>query len=141
MKNYLSKTNGSNPMDIFSDAFDSFLKPLFYDEKFDSMKTDIKESESGYELEVEMPGFEKEDISLSIESGYLTISAQKKDKKESDDKQRYLRKERSVSCQRSYYIGDIKEDSVKARYCNGVLEVTLPKQEPEKPQKRTISIE
>lgn len=142
MKNYLQRGNNSHPLDFFGDAFDNFFKPIFYDEKFDSMKTDIKDNGDSYQLEVEMPGFEKEDINISLEDGYLTVSAQKQEKEEEGDKERrYLRKERSVSCQRSFYVGDVKEDAVKAKYCNGVLELCMPKNEPEKPQKRNISID
>lgn len=138
MKNYLTKTND---FDNAVGFFDNFFKPLFYDEKFDSMKTDIKETENGYELEVEMPGFEKGDINISLENDYLTISAEKKANEEEDGKNRYVRKERSVSCSRSYYVGDISENDVKACYNNGLLKVSLPKEQEEKPSKHTIDID
>lgn len=144
MKYYFNKSNSNQDraLDTIGDAFNAFFKPIFYDEKLDSMKTDIKETDKSYELEVELPGFSKEDISISLEEQYLTISAEKTEKQEDEsDKHRYLRKERSVSCSRSFYIGDVKEDSVKASYTNGVLEVSLPKLEPEPPQKRSIAIE
>lgn len=143
MKNYIIKSNGYAPaFDAMTDAFESLFKPIFYDEKLDSMRTDIKEVEGGYELEVEMPGYEKENINIALEDGYLTISAERKDTVSSDEnKKRYLRKERSVSCQRSYYVGDIEESDVKANYSNGVLCVSLPKKEAQKPQKHTISIQ
>ncbi len=144
MKNYLTGYNRSNnSLDFFENAFDDFFRPLFYDEKFDSMKTDIKETPNAYELDVEMPGFDKEDISVSVENGYMTIRAEKKEKEESGkEEKRYVRKERSVSCQRSYYIGDTEEDTIKAKYENGLLTVTVPKKEEKKPEgKKSISIE
>lgn len=145
MKNYLTRYNNSNnnPLDFFGDAFDDFFRPLFYDEKFDSMKTDIKETANAYELDVEMPGFNKEDISIDVDNGYMTIRAEKKEKEESGkEEHRYVRKERSVSCQRSYYIGDTEESDIKAKYDKGILTVTLPKKEEKKPEgKKTIAIE
>lgn len=135
MKNYLTNYNRSNsPFDFIDSAFDDLFRPLFYDEKLDAMKTDIRETKDAYILDVEMPGFEKSEISMDVENGYLTIRAEKSEKDEEDKKEhRYVRKERSVSCQRSYYIGDADEDSIKAKYDKGVLTVTLPKKEEEKP--------
>lgn len=144
MKNYITNYNRNNrALDFFDNAFDDFFRPLFYDEKLDSMKTDIKETANSYILDVEMPGYEKEDISLDLENGYLTIRAEKKEKEESGkEEHRYVRKERSVSCQRSYYVGEIEEDTIKAKYDKGVLTVTLPKKEEKKPEaKRNITIE
>ena len=118
MKNYLTNYNRSNsPFDFIDSAFDDLFRPLFYDEKLDAMKTDIRETKDAYILDVEMPGFEKSEISMDVENGYLTIRAEKSEKGEEDKKEhRYVRKERSVSCQRSYYIGDADEDSIKAKY-------------------------
>lgn len=144
MKNYLTGyTRNNNAFDLIDNAFDDFFRPLFYDAKLDSMKTDIRETKDSYILDVEMPGFDKEDISLEVEDGYLTIRADKKEKEEDDKAEhRYVRKERSVSCQRSYYIGDTEEDTIKAKYDKGVLTVTLPKKEEKKPEaKRNITIE
>lgn len=144
MKNYLTNYNRNNrAFDFFDDAFDNFFRPLFYDEKLDAMKTDIRETKDSYILDVEMPGFDKEDISLDLDNGYLTIRAEKKEKDESGkEEHRYVRKERSVSCQRSYYVGDTEEESIKAKYDKGVLTVTLPKKEEKKPDaKKNIVIE
>ena len=142
MKNYLINYR-NNPVGFIDDAFDALFRPLFYDEKLDAMKTDIKETPTAYELEVEMPGFEKEDINISVENGYMTISAEKKEQAEDKGEgHRYVRKERSVSCQRSYYIGDTEEDTIKAKYDKGVLSVTVPKKEEKKPEgKRSIAID
>lgn len=143
MKNFLTRYSNNSPADFFGDAFDDFFRPLFYDEKLDSMKTDIKETPVSYEMDVEMPGFDKSDIDISVENGYMTIRAEKKEKEESGkEDRRYVRKERSVSCQRSYYIGDTEESDIKAKYDKGVLTVTLPKKEEKKPEsKKNIAIE
>ena len=144
MKNYPINYNRSNNVfDYIDSAFDDLFRPLFYDEKLDAMKTDIRETKDSYILDVEMPGFEKSEISLDVENGYLTIRAEKSEKESEDGKEhRYVRKERSVSCQRSYYIGDTEEDAIKAKYDKGVLTVTLPKKEEEKPApKKSIVID
>lgn len=144
MKNYvINYSHRNNPLDFIDEAFDSFFRPAFYDEKFDAMKTDIKETATAYEMEIEMPGFDKEDITVSVENGYMTIGAEKKEKEEEKgEEHRYVRKERSVSCQRSYYIGDTEESTIKAKYDKGVLYVTVPKKEEKKPEgKRSIAID
>ena len=126
MKNYIQKRNYAR--DPFFDAFDDFFKPVFYDDRENSMRTDIKETDNGYQLDVEMPGFDKKDIKISLENGYLTISAQKSNKEENGENaknEKYLRKECSVSCSRSYYVGeDIEKENVKAKYDNGMLTLT-----------------
>ena len=124
MKNYLIHRNN----DLFDEAFDSLFRPFYVDSESSYMKTDIRESDTEYVMDVEMPGFDKKDIDLNFENGYLTISA-KKAKEESTD--RYIRRERAVSCSRSYYMGDVDQKLIKAKYENGVLAVTVPKQKPE----------
>lgn len=124
MKNYLVHRNN----DLIDDAFDSFFRPFYVDSESSFMKTDIKETDKEYVLDVEMPGFDKKDINLKFESGYITISA-KKD--QSEENSRYIRRERAVSCSRSYYMGDVDETQIKAKYENGVLSVSVPKDKPE----------
>ena len=111
------------------------------------MKTDIKEKKDSYELEVDLPGFTKDEINASIEDGYLTISAAKgldKDEKEKDSG-KYIRKERYAgACQRSFYVGEgVKQEDVKAEFKHGILKLTVPKKEPEKEveEKKYIAIE
>lgn len=143
MKNYLQKRN-SYIRDPFFDAFDDFFKPVFYDTGADSMRTDIKETENGYQLDVEMPGFDKKDIKISLENGYLTVSAQKSSKEEEgkEKSERYIRKECSVSCSRSYYVGDdVEQQNVKAKYENGMLTLALPKSQPKQLPSHNIEIE
>lgn len=124
MKNYL--TNRTN--DLIDEAFDSFFRPFYVDQQSAFMKTDITETEKEYALDVEMPGFDKKDIALNFENGYLTISAKKAAK---EDSARYIRRERAMSCSRSFYMGDVDEKQIKAKYENGVLLVTVPKERKE----------
>ena len=138
MKHYLTSYD---PNRSLFDAFDSLFKPMFFDEQRD-MRTDIKETESGYELDIEMPGFQKDQLSVSLEDGYLHVSGTKTSKTENDSNQKYLRKEISESFQRSYYVGtEISEENMKAKYDNGILTLTIPKPQPQKPQLRSINIE
>ncbi|MCD8040495.1 MAG: Hsp20/alpha crystallin family protein [Clostridia bacterium] len=118
--------------DPFFDDLDDFFKPMFFNEP-SRMRTDIKETKDGYQLAVELPGYDKKDIHVTLEDGYLTVSAQKSDKQEPDREngEKYVLKECNVSCRRSYYVGeDIEQDKIKAKYENGVLCLTLPKEEP-----------
>ena len=97
------------------------------------MKTDIKEMDNGYELEIDLPGFSKDEVKASLENGYLTISAEKGlDKEEKDGK--YIRKERySGAMSRSFYVGDeLKQEDIKAKYEDGILKLSVPKKEQKK---------
>lgn len=125
MKHYLQTRN--NNYDIF-DAFDDFFKPMFYDESRD-LRTDIKETDSSYELEMELPGYAKNEIKISLENGYLTVNASKQKKEENEKK--YLRREISENTSRSYYVGtDVTREAIKAKFDNGMLTLTVPKSEP-----------
>ncbi len=149
MKNYLmnNENKRNNELDFFDDAFGGFFKPLFYEEKHHSMKTDIKETENSYVLDVEVPGFDKKDVNVSLENGYLTVSAQKKtcEGGENDEKNKkkenYIRRERSCSVSRSYYVGDVDKEAIKAKYENGVLTVDIPKEKPALPESHNIVID
>ena len=125
------------------DVFEDFFKPMFYDEQLDSMRTDIKETDKDYQLSIEMPGFKKDEIKVALENGYLTVSAEKNEQQEEGgENAKYLRKECRVSCQRSYYVGDqVQEETVKAKYENGMLLLTVPKEEPKKLAAKSIAIE
>ena len=109
------------------------------------MKTDVHEHDDKYELDIDLPGFKKDEIKLSLENGYLSVSAVKGlDKEEKDKKGKLIRQERYAgSMQRSFYIGDtIKQDDIKAKFEDGVLKLSIPKTEPEKiPEKKYIAIE
>ena len=144
------------------DLFDNFMKDFpFFDDNTESnvekklygrrgknlMKTDIQETEGGYELEMDLPGFTKDEIKVSLENGYMTISAAKGlDKDEQDKKSgRYIRKERYAgSCERSFYVGeDITEEDIKGEFKHGILKLFVPKKEakPAVEQKKYVSIE
>lgn len=106
------------------------------------MKTDVRENENDFEVDIDLPGFKKEDIKLSLENGYLVIEAGKSLEKEKKGKA--IRKERyEGSMQRSFYVGeDVKEEDIKAKFEDGVLKLVVPKKEKEEvPEKRTILIE
>ena len=109
------------------------------------MKTDVHEHDDKYELDIDLPGFKKDEIKLSLENGYLSVSAAKGlDEEEKDKKGKLIRQERYAgSMQRSFYIGDtIKQDDIKAKFEDGVLKLSIPKTEPEKiPEKKYIAIE
>ena len=138
MKNYLVRRN--NPVSLFDETFDDFFKPMFFNLDSSVMKTDVKENDEGYTLEIEMPGYNKEDIAINLEDGYVSVSARKAEKEE-DKANKYIRKERSVSCSRTYYVGDVDEKDVKAKFENGVLALAFPKEKEKLPEKRTIAIE
>ena len=124
----------------FASFFDFPLMPVSA-----SMKTDIKETDDDYELSIEMPGFQKDNIQISLNNGYMTVSASMNEKEENDDKKKgsYIRKERTENCSRSFFVGDkIKEEDVKARFENGILSVTVPKtEEKQVEEKKLIQIE
>ncbi len=112
----------------------------------DMMSTDVKETENGYEVIMNLPGFAKEDVKGEIKDGYLTVTATtntSNDEKDADG--RYIRRERySGSCSRSFYVGeDVTQDDIKAKFEDGTLKLTIPKKEPEQKeeQKRYIEIE
>ena len=96
----------------------------------DMMKTDIRETDNSYELDIDLPGFKKEDVSAQLRNKYLTISASKQvDNDEKDKEGKYIRKERySGSCTRSFYVGEqVKEEDIKARFEDGILKISFPK--------------
>ena len=118
----------------------SILALVLYEEKFNTMKTDIKETENGYVMDVEIPGFDKKDVNVSLKDGYLTITAEKTETDE-DKKHNYIRRERSSSLSRSYYVGDVSNESVKAKYENGILSIEIPKEEPKKELTHNVEIQ
>ena len=108
------------------------------------MKTDVKEVENGYEVDIDLPGFKKDEITLELKDGYLTISAQKAIEKDNEKHGRMLRQERYAGMmQRSFYVGEhITEEDVKASYESGVLHLVIPKKDaPKMPEKKVIQIE
>ena len=120
--------------DLFDENFFGAHNPLYGKNAKNLMKTDISEKENGYEIAVDLPGFKKDEINLDIKNGYLTITAQKGlDKDEEDKKGRVIRRERYAGvCQRSFFVGDVKPEDIKAKYEYGVLTIMVPKEEPKK---------
>ena len=126
---------------------DDFFRDDFFDRKdrmnFNLMKTDIREDDKSYLLEVDLPGYSKDDIKIDITDGYLTINA-KVEKEDKDESKTYVRRERFTGeVSRSFYVGeDIKEDEVKASFKNGILTLEVPKLslEDKKQDKKYIEI-
>ena len=149
MSTYLPAVFGENLMDAFDDFdrtfFRGFNRPehvLYGKNAANMMKTDVKETEEGFEVDVELPGFKKEEIKLELNSGYLTISTEKSLAKE--QKGKIIRQERYAgSMSRSFYVGEaITEENVKAKFENGVLTLNFPKEKPaELPEHKLIQIE
>ena len=122
---------------LFDRFFDDSLEkeffgthnPLYGKHAKNLMKTDVKDVNDHYEVAVDLPGFQKDEVNVELENGYLTISAAKGlDKDQKDDEGHYIRQERySGSCSRSFYVGDIQSEDIHAKYEDGILKLTLPK--------------
>ena len=152
MSTYLPTIFGENLMDVFDDFDRSFFRGLGDAERMlygkhgqNIMKTDVKETEDAYEVDVDLPGFRKDDIHLELNNGYLTISTEKSLEKDEKNKQgKMLRQERYAgTMQRSFYVGEeITEEDVKASFEDGVLHLIVPKKDARKvPERKTILIE
>ena len=110
------------------------------------MKTDVQEHEDHFEVDIDLPGFTKDEIEISLQNGYLIVSAAKGlDKEEKSEKGKLIRQERYAgSMQRSYFVGkELTEEDIKAKFENGVLSLNVPKKEPQKavPERKLIAIE
>lgn len=130
----------------FEDPFFHRRGSVFGKPEKNFLKTDVKEKDGNYELEMELPGYKKEDVSAQLEDGYLTIKAVRNvDKDEKDEEGNYIRRERYTGqAARSFYVGEnLKEEDIKAKFENGILHLTFPKQEnrTQIPEKKTIYIE
>ena len=129
----------------FDDDFFGRKNPLYGKHAKNMMKTDVRETDNGYELDIDLPGFKKDEISAQLKDGYLTISAAKgldKDEKEKDGK--YIRRERYAgTMSRSFYVGEgVEQDDIHAKYETGILKLSIPKKDAkEVEQKKYISIE
>ena len=137
---------------LFDDWFDDFDRQMQHMDRRlygrnakREMKTDVREKEDGYEIDMDLPGFKKDQVELNLENGYLTVTANKGfDKDEKDKQGRMIRQERYAgSMQRSFYVGDnMTEEDVKAHFADGILHLNLPKKDARKvPEKKTICIE
>ena len=128
--------------DVFDDWFDGFDRDM---NAAKIMKTDVQERDGSYEIDIDLPGFKKEDVSVKLENGCLTVTASKGlDKDEQKEDSGYIRRERwSGSCSRSFYVGeDVRPEDIKARMEDGILHLTMPKEQPKAlPKQNTILIE
>ena len=124
---------GENLFDDWLDfSFPDIDKALYGKHAKNEMKTDVRETEDGYELDIDLPGFKKDEVTAQLDNGYLTIQASKGlDKEQKDKKGKYIRKERYAgSMSRSFYVGDaITEEDVHAKYEDGILKLSVPKKE------------
>ena len=141
---------GENLFDDFMNdfsfpTFPNVDKELYGKHAKNLMKTDVKETENAYEIDIDLPGFKKDEIQIELKDGYLTVSAEKGlDKDEEDKKGKYIRKERYAGAlSRTFYLGEeIREDEIKAKFENGILSVSIPKEEEKKVEgPKHISIE
>ena len=127
------------------DTFDNFTRSFFRNSNADlpAFRTDIRDDGDKFVLEAELPGFNKEDISLDVKDGILTVSAEHKESSDQkDDKVNYIRRERRYgSFTRSFDISGIDENAITAVYNNGILELSLPKVVPAVPETRRIAIQ
>lgn len=145
---------GENLFDDFMSDFpfdnrdmDKMERKLYGHHAKNVMKTDIKETDKGYEFEIDLPGFTKDEVTAELKDGYLTISAAKGVDKDEQEKEsgKYIRKERYAgACERTFYVGeDLTEEDIKAQFQHGILKLFVPKKEakPAVEQKKYISIE
>jgi HSP20 family molecular chaperone IbpA len=137
---------GESLLDDFF-GFDRPVRNMVRPDTESLMKTDVKEHETGYELEMSLPGYKKEDIHAELKNGYLVIQASTSNNTDEKDETtgKYIRRERySGSCSRSFYVGDeITQDDIKAKYENGILTLAIPKKEAKKVEdtRKIIAIE
>ena len=125
------------------DLFDDFFRDDFFNKKENNlMKTDIKECKDKYVIEMDLPGYSKDNINISLNDGYLSISAKVEREENDSEEEKFVRKERFYGeCSRSFYVGDdIDESDIDAEFKNGILKIDVPKKE-EKKEKETKYIE
>lgn len=122
---------------LFDDFFDDFARPARNVVRYNTpatyiMKTDIREHDTGFELDIDLPGYKKEDVKAELKDGYLTISAQTQtDNDEKAENGKYIRRERYYgTCSRSFYVGkEITQEEIRARFEDGILKVSVPKKQ------------
>lgn len=138
---------------LFDAIFDGFANPdrmsgrpgKFAGRNAMMMKTDVKESDTAFDIDVELPGYKKEDVKAELKDGYLTITADKCETNEAEETGKYIRKERFCgSCSRSFYVGeDVTQNDIRAKFEDGILKLMVPKIEkkPEPEENHFIAIE
>ena len=139
------RKRGEDPLDVMIKQINHLLdeRECLFPSVTHSFRTDIKETETAYWVEAELPGFTKDDISVELEGNCLTIRAKREERKdEKEGKNRFIRKERRYGEYiRSFYVDDIQEDGIKAKLENGILTLEIPKAYPEIPNKKRITID
>lgn len=129
-----------NSFDLFDDLFDD---GFFGRQEKSLMRTDIRECKDKYIVDIDLPGFEKENIKLSLNNGYLEISAKSLRENNAENDGKFVRQERFYGeCSRKFYVGDeLTEDDIEAEFKNGILKIEIPKKDAMKKQNETIQIE
>lgn len=131
-----------NEFDLLGEMF---ADPFFTEHESKIMKTDIKEKTDKYLIGIELPGYQKENIKIDVEDGYLTVHAEINSDNEEKEEGKFVRRERYVgSCSRNFYVGnEVKSEDIKASFKNGILKIEVPKKEYKKelPEKKYIEIE
>lgn len=126
------------------DLFDDIFGDSFFKKEDKMMKTDIRETDNGYIIDVDLPGYKKENIKIDVTDGYLTINAKMNQKNTEDNNGKYVRRERFFGeCSRSFYVGEaVKDLDIKAKFQNGILSLEIPKIDERKnlPEKKYIEI-
>ena len=125
------------------DLFDDFFRDDFFNRKENNlMKTDIKESKDKYIIEMDLPGYDKENINLSLKDGYLSISAKVEKEENENEEEKFIRKERFFGeCSRSFYVGDrVTEEDIHAEFKNGILKINVPKKDEREEETKYIEI-
>jgi HSP20 family protein len=126
--------------DFFDSLFDEFSISPFLNKE--TMKTDIKETDRGYELAIELPGFDKKDVKVSMDNGYLLIEAERKSEKEDKKDARYIKRERYYGMmKRSFYVGDVNLADIKGNFTDGILKLEVPKEIKKVETKRYLELE
>ena len=132
---------------LFDDFFDSFARPARNTARYSAqvpavMRTDVKENETGYELDIDLPGCKKENVKAELKDGYLKISAESR--QDNDENGKYIRRERYYgTCSRSFYVGEaVTQEDIKARFEDGILKISVPKKvKPAVEESKYIAIE
>ena len=123
---------------LFDEMFDDTMRPMHPMEKAlygkharAIMKTDVRETDNSYEVDIDLPGFKKDEVNVQLEDGYLTVSAAKGLDKDEKKKGRYIRQERYAGqCSRSFYVGDnLTQQDIKAKFEDGILKISVPKKD------------
>ncbi|MBN3490052.1 Hsp20/alpha crystallin family protein [Acholeplasma equirhinis] len=127
--------------DIFDSFFDDFNNAWPFQSTTKLMKTDIIEKENGYHLDIELPGFKKEDIKVSLNDGYIEIEAETKNEHNEKKDGKFIRQERYYgSMRRNYYVGDINLDDIKGSFENGILHLEIPKENKQLTERKYLEL-